>query len=245
MAVALLDSHTADLESTNPSNFSVSAGSNRILLVGYTQEPFDTATLTSLDYGGNTLTKVADALSNPSSGTRVSATWFYLDEADIASAGDTVFDSLVFSGTGPVDIRRGWVVASYEGVDQTTPIFHNNENGDDSGAIDPITVDLNNKTDAIAIALAVEGAAARSFDWSGGDAFTEQSDNSGGTQTFSYSTAHYAMSTGAGTSTASADQFSGPTSEMAIAGIVLNPASGGGGGGDVPTFIYQYLINSE
>lgn len=223
-AVAALDSIANTNDAAVPANFTVSAGTGRVIVLAYTQEPFDGAKLSSIDLGGITSTKVSDYQSG-SSGFRCTVTLFYWKESQISGFADAAFDNPVYAGSGPIDERKSWHVLSYEGVDQDSPIFH--QTGVSLSTDDPITVDLNNKDESIAVAAVCEEAVSRAFDWSGGAGFTELAEETSSNHTSGV--ASFTMSSDSGASTASADQTGGASVGMAIAGIVLSPTVVAGG----------------
>ena len=91
------------------------SGSNRIMLVSVGTEKTGGADVTGIDYGGQALVNIADALN----GTSVNnVEMWYLLESGIASASNTTITITQSGGT----TKTASCAISYEGVDQTTPV---------------------------------------------------------------------------------------------------------------------------
>ena len=91
------------------------SGSNRIMLVSIGTEKTGGADVTGIDYGGQALVNIADALN----GTSVNnVEMWYLLESGIASASNTTITITQSGGT----TKTASCAISYEGVDQTTPV---------------------------------------------------------------------------------------------------------------------------
>jgi hypothetical protein len=124
-AVTTLDGWTNRISNTNSSpqsfTYAISPGPNRLLVVAVTTKYGSTATRTySASYGGKTLTMIAQY------NTGRDNTWVgYLKESDLAARiGDTI--QVTYSGT-PSNTKV--FVASYQNVDQSSPITDANGNG--------------------------------------------------------------------------------------------------------------------
>ncbi len=129
-AVSVLDSWTNSLSTTgrSPQSFTYSAGTgtNRLMVVAITTKYGSTGTRSySATYGGKPLTLMAQY------NTGRENTWVgYLKEADIASrTGNTV--TVTYSGS-PSNTKVS--VASYQNVDQTTPITDSSANGSNTNS---------------------------------------------------------------------------------------------------------------
>ena len=124
-AVTILNSWANKINNTSVSpqsfTYTTSSGTNRLLVVAITTKYGSTGTRTySASYGGKSLTLIAQY------NTGRDNTWVgYLKEADIASrSGDTI--QATYSGS-PSNIKV--FVASYQNVDQSSPITDANGNG--------------------------------------------------------------------------------------------------------------------
>lgn len=222
MAVALLDAWAGDTQVATPSDFAISAGSDRILLVYQFVNPFDASKITGLQAGNQAMTHHQDAESDASGGRAV-VSLLYLLEAGIAAMADNVIDTPVYSGSTPATVRMHWGAAAFSGVDQTTPFSDTQTNGDESGTVDPITVTLTKTVNGFAVAGCTERASSRSFTITG---VTEQLDQ--GTTNISSAVGHQAV-TDTGSIVPSFDQATGPTQGMAVVGVMLTPVAVAGG----------------
>jgi Chaperone of endosialidase len=100
-------------------NYTVSAGTDRVLVVCVFQNNNDGAarTLSTVTYGGRNLTN-RGVIQNSNNDDHTLEIWT-LSEADIALAGST---SLLFTWSGQVRDAQFYYAGSYEYVDQTNPI---------------------------------------------------------------------------------------------------------------------------
>ncbi len=102
---------------SSPGSFSISAGSNRVLIVNECARGGPNASpVTAITYGGQSLTQVITASTTAGGPDMDSAIWI-LDEAGIAAASGTAF-SITPTTAG---ITFAMFAASYENVDQTDP----------------------------------------------------------------------------------------------------------------------------
>ena len=129
-AVSILDGWTNRINTTGSSpqsfTYTVGAGSNRLLVVAITAEYGSTGTRTySATYGGKPLTMIAQY------NTGRDNTWVgYLKEADIAArSGNTI--QVTYNGS-PSSTKV--FAASYQNVDQSSPITDSNANGNSSAS---------------------------------------------------------------------------------------------------------------
>jgi len=121
--VALLDAWAGNSHSTNNTtysyNYTVSAGTNRALVVCVFQNNDDGSarTLNTVTYGGRGLTNQG-VVQNSNNDDQTLEIWT-LDEANLALAGSTL---LSFTWSGQVRDAQFYYAGSYQYVDQTTPV---------------------------------------------------------------------------------------------------------------------------
>lgn len=121
---SILDTPTSVAAATH--TFSISAGSNRCLIVGVTQEG-TTLGAPTVTYGGQSMVNVVDLEINPGT-TSQRVTLFFLNDAGIVAASGTTIT--VSNGTATISTHA----ASYEDCVQTTPT---NTDSDSSLTADP------------------------------------------------------------------------------------------------------------
>ncbi len=107
------------------------AGTNRLLVVTVEMKDNTSASISSVTFGGNSLTKATSINVGP--GTYVGVHLWYLKEADIPAGSQT----LTWTWAAAPDNER-WSVATYENVDQSDPIGNTAVNTG-APAPDPIT----------------------------------------------------------------------------------------------------------
>ncbi len=110
---------TVSTVDTVPGSFTVSAGTNRLLVIDAYIRRGVGVDLTGVDYGGEALTQI-QTLSTTTGGDLNHTTW-YLNDAGIVAATDTNF-ALTFSGASDGSQFR-MHAASYRNVDQTNPVI--------------------------------------------------------------------------------------------------------------------------
>lgn len=132
MAVSELDALGSTFDSATLT-YSVSAGSDRVLVVANIQQHDVQASLTA-DYGGQSMTQTVEIFQE-GGGFDIQITVWELDEAGIAAASDT---TVTISGD-ELDTGSNHVVArSWQDVDQTTPIPETNTDSTASD-VSPLT----------------------------------------------------------------------------------------------------------
>lgn len=180
-----LDAATGQATTTG-FNYSISAGSNRGLIVCIEQEGTTLGQPTA-SYGGNSMAVVADIEVNPGT-TSQRVTAFFLNESGIAGAGSTAI------AVGNVATSVTVHAASYQDCAQTTPT---NTATDGSTAATPnplTTVDITTSApDSVVVSFAGMGNSGTAA-W--GADLTEQTEvvDSGATATGSYADAEVASS---------------------------------------------------
>lgn len=147
-AVTMLDNFVCEQAVSNPSDYPVSAGSNRYLIYACAMVG-DNDTQDSVTYGGQPMTLLFDPGETPNGNVR---TYYWgLDNAGIAAASGSNFVG-TYSGS-PATNRRVHAVGSFVNVDQTTPIGDSDHTA--AGLVpNPTSVSLTNKDGAYAIAVA-------------------------------------------------------------------------------------------
>jgi hypothetical protein len=143
-----LDAAEAQATSTG-FTYTVSAGTNRCLIVGIQQEDSDLGTPTCT-YGGETMAEVVDIEVNPALPCRV--TLFYLNDAGIEAASS---GAIVPSNAAPATTVHA---ASYQDVGQSTPT-NTDTDSSTSSTPNPLTACdiVTGAADAIVVALAGMG----------------------------------------------------------------------------------------
>jgi hypothetical protein len=134
----------------------VGAGTDRMLVVGLGQEATNPATtVTSVDYGGQAMTK---AIENPFEGASIAETasiWFILDAGIAANTDDVITPT--FSGARNDESVHA---QAYENVDQTGGSTTNpstNSDGNEAGA-NPLTgIDLTETDGGLIVATGLMG----------------------------------------------------------------------------------------
>lgn len=147
--IALLDSWTNVSEAiASPGSKSVSSGSNRILLVRTSTRGDPTRTVTAVTYGGESMTLVDEETST--GGQDLHTALWRLGESGIAAASGTAF-GITSSNTTSVQFRMQ--AASYENVDQTTPVVDSFNSASVSPGDDPIASALTTVEGGVALGL--------------------------------------------------------------------------------------------
>lgn len=134
--IALLDSWAiTSTTDANPGDFTVSSGSNRLLLLAVNTRTTNAAQLTAVTYGGQsmTLTEAAVIFQGPDS----AVSFWFLNGAGIAAASNSDF-GFTFNTT-PVNDQLRAVAGSYTGVDQASPLIDSFTNAAVNGDDPPIT----------------------------------------------------------------------------------------------------------
>ena len=197
--VAILDAWTTGLTHT------VSAGSNRLLLFAVGYENGSDTGVSTVTYGTQTLTPIIGDVAGTTTVGRVEL--WYLNEAGIAAASGNTF-SVTWGGAAPT--QPMYAAATYENVNQSTPIADSASNSTDTTAPNPITAAVNVTDGDMAVAAAISGNTG-SYTWGG---WTEGTDQTSGATTTMSSAENAA--TASGTDTASATH-SGPNRQAIVA----------------------------
>jgi hypothetical protein len=171
-SISRLDASASGTSSTL--GYSVSSGSNRVLIVhiGWESTANDTA-VSGVTYGGQSMTE-AFQIATPDSGYSAGVASYYILDAGIAAAsGNTISPS--FSGTSPDDIMI--TAASYEGVNQTggsttVPETHTAETNESTP--NPFTTIDITETSGNLVVAAITCGNSTSFTWHSD--MTEQED---------------------------------------------------------------------
>jgi hypothetical protein len=189
----------------------VGLGADRLLLfvVGY--ENNADPGVSSVSYGGMSLTPIIGAVAGTTTYARVEL--WYLREAGIASATGNTF-SVVWGGTAPSFPM--YAAATFANVNQGSPVGSSSSNFTNSSTPNPITTTVSVTNGSMAVSGVISGNGG-SYTWN--NAWAEGTDQTAGSTTNMSSAEHSA--TGAGTDTASATH-SGPN-RQAIAAATLSP----------------------
>lgn len=134
--------------------YSISAGSDRLLVVALSAEDATDPVVSDVDYGGQAMTLVRSEIANPGSGTRAYVSVWYLLESGIAAAvGTTITPN--YSGVNDSETISA---ASYAGVRQSSPVIEHQ--GDNTAGSTPnpfTTVDLVESSGNLILAAGANG----------------------------------------------------------------------------------------
>ncbi len=156
MAVAFLDSAAGGITATL--SYTVSAGSDRLLVVGVTHEGIITAGGVTCTYGGQSMTNEVSAFVDSGSND-LECIFFTLDDTGIAAASTTTISPSGLAASGKVGIST----RSLSGVDQATPVPETNSDSTTSSTPNPLTgIDISAAADTAVCALAGSGSAGTS-----------------------------------------------------------------------------------
>ena len=178
MAVTRLDAAASG--NTDGASYTISAGSDRLLVIGHQVENDATPGDVTVTWGGQSLIK--QVIVTIGGANTLTIILFTLDEAGIAAASGS---TITFGGEQPGAFT--WHAASYAGVDQTTPIPETNSDGIDDTTPNPLTgADIVAGDGAAVVALGGCGNATTALSTSGD--LTEQTDEQdvAGSSTGSY-----------------------------------------------------------
>jgi len=192
------------------------AGSNRLLIfeIGYENNSGDVGDASSVTYGGQALTFITSSFVQSSNSFAARAQLWYLDEAGIAAATNNTF-SIIWPGASPQQPAYG--AATFQNVDQASPIVDFSSAFVDGSTPNPITTNVTVVTDGLSLAMAQCGNNG-SYSWNNG--WIEGIDQALGS---SVNSAADNQETADGTSTASATH-SNPNRQVIVAAS-LSPAS--------------------
>lgn len=153
MAVSLLDSWTVTGTGLgNPGSFSVSSGSDRLLILVTYSRAGSAIPITAVTYGGESMTPLFSLPNGvaTTSGPDMNTQIWILDDADIESASGTSFSPTPSSGA----TTARFIAACYEGVDQTDPI-NDQFSATAIGGGNPTTEALTTTADSFAVAALI------------------------------------------------------------------------------------------
>lgn len=201
---------TTDSAWTTGLTHTCGAGSDRLLVFAVGYENASDVGVSTVTYGGQSLTKIAGAVV----GTADRVELWYLNEAGIGSASNTTF-TVTWGGTAPTNPM--YAAGSYANVYQTTPIAQSNTATAAAATPNPITTSATVPVHGLAVGAAIAGSNG-SYTWNGG--WTEATDQTAGTTTTLSTAEHLAASTGSDTASAT---HSGPN-QQAVTIAALNPA---------------------
>ena len=177
MAIARLD--TANSGNTDGASYSVSAGSDRCLVIGIQHEGQITADGVSVTWGGQSMTQTV-GIHLEAGGNDNEVRLFILLEAGIAAASGT---TITITGESS---NFDWSAISYTGVDQTggaTTVPETNTDSTTGATPNPLTgADIVSVADNAVVALAGMGNAGTAA-WGGTNPLTEQTDQQDSTPT--------------------------------------------------------------
>jgi len=146
--VVLLDAWTnVSTDIDTPGSKAVSSGSNRLMLVRTSYRIDPGVDITAVTYGGESMTLVED--ENSTGGQDLHTALWRLNEAGIAAASGTAFG--LTPSTGTTEFRMQ--AASYENVDQSSPIVDSFSSVSVNAGDDPIASALTTVAGGIALGL--------------------------------------------------------------------------------------------
>ncbi len=211
-AVAILDAWTTG------TTHAVSAGTNRLLLVGvYGEDSGVIASINTVTWGGQTLTEIGEATVGTGYSNLV---WMgYLNEAGIAAAsGSTIVAT--WSGTTPNESVL-YAAVTLQNVDQTTPIGDSSPGTATSASTVQIASVLNVSAGDMAAYVTVSGEQGRTHTPDTGYTEGTEEDSGGVGQVASNATR---VISSAGTEQPTATWSGGANVRLGIVGAVINMA---------------------
>ena len=147
--IVLLDSWTnVSTAITSPGSKSVSSGSNRFLFARTSSRVNGTGIpITAVTWGGQSMTLTEEETTT--GGPDLHTALWRLDDADIAAASGTSFGLTPSSGTTEFRMQA----ASYENIDQATPVVDNFNSASVNAGDDPVASALATVAGGIALGL--------------------------------------------------------------------------------------------
>ena len=185
------------------------SGSNRVIMFVAAYESAADPGVSSITYGGQDLTFIVGEVSVATFYARVEL--WYIDEAGIAAASGNTF-AVTWGGSSPG--RQMFAAATYEDVNQSTPISDSSSAQTGSSTPNPLTTDVTVANGSMAVGAAIAGSDG-SYSWNNG--WTEGTDQTSESSTTMSSADHPAV--GGGTDTASATH-SGPNRQAIVAAVL-------------------------
>ncbi len=225
----LVGSWTGETDyNTNGFNYTPGAGSNRVALVLVTAESNSNpvANMNQVTLGGQALTAIesADGVVVGSAGSYHNLIWFgYLNETGIGNMSGNALN--ISWDTTPNQPPIMVQAATYQNVDQTTPIADSASNTNTSaGSIQAGSVSVGENDRLVYVTLCGNPA-----DHTAPGGYAEQLEQNGSANTISDASVQRTATT---VSTENPTATWSITQRLAIISAVLNAASGGGGQGD-------------
>ena len=212
--IAILDAAAAVANYTG--SYAVSAGTNRCLIIAVEYE--GTPAALSVTWGGQTLTEIDStyAFSGGDGGSSMNVYLFRLMESGIAAASGTTF---VATGNA-VNTATTVHCASYENVDQTSPVSMTDKAEATSSTPNPIVdCDIVVPTNGVGFAVSGSGSGGSPATWAN---LTKRTDLN---TTNSSAAGSFADVSGAGTYSADCTWFL--ATRAAVVGASLSPSSSG------------------
>lgn len=185
-------------------------GTDRLLVLAVGHEDCVDPTISSITWGGQSLTRVNQAVSTSGGCSNRVEVW-YLNEAAILAASGNTFTVNWIGGTPGAP---AYAAATYKYVNQSNPVATSATTVNTSSTPNPITRTVSTVADAMVISAAVSGNNG-SYTWN--NSFTEQNDQTSAA-TMTLSTADKVATGSSGTASAT---HVGPNRQAMIA-FVLN-----------------------
>lgn len=188
----------------------VGTGNDRLLVfaVGYEENNSNDVLVNAVTYGGQSLTRIVEEAVESSNRFIGRIELWYLNEAGIVAATNSTF-VVTFGGSGINNEHYG--AATYENVDQTSPVFDFATNSTPGSTPNPIETTVNVADGHMAIAAALCGKAGSGYTW--GNGWTEGFDFAASS---SASSTAENLASATGTDTASATHSS-PEAQSLVA----------------------------
>ena len=187
-------------------NYTVSAGSNRMLFLATCDEASEEVFKSTVTYGGQALTRISHIYLSSAPGLTMDV--WVLDEAGLAAASSTAFNVVGFAS------RSGMSLIAYQNVNQSA--LPTEVDTAFSTSTSSRNVDVTTEDGGMAFCAATSGASSPTFSWTGA---TERTDRLGNSH--AHSTADDMTPTGgANNIVANASQ----TGRMVMTGIKANKA---------------------
>jgi hypothetical protein len=162
-----------------------------VLAIGY-EDNQDTL-INAVTYGGQSLTRVNGVVTGTNSRARIEL-WYLLESGIVAATNGT----FVVTYSRPAPANPYYAAATFQNVDQTTPVLTSAINSVNAATPNPLPTTVSVTSDGMAIAAAISGNAG-SFTWANG--WTEGTDQTAATSTCS-SADHPAIANGNDTASA-------------------------------------------
>ncbi|MEM8950484.1 MAG: hypothetical protein AAGC99_14235 [Pseudomonadota bacterium] len=132
-----------------PAAFDVSAGDDRLLIVQTALRSTSSASITALSYGGQPMTLIRR--DTVEAGSDLDIAWWYLDDDDIENASGNELTTTL-NAASPANPHLIVSFATYEDVDQTSPIEDAGFGDEATGGGTPTASAVTTTTDGVVIA---------------------------------------------------------------------------------------------